>query len=102
DIGVHNDGLVHVSQLAEKFVKDPSEVVKVGQKLTVRVLEIDKERKRIGLSARPPAQKREGGRQQQRRGDQQQAPGQGQGRGGGRRGDRQRANGGPGGAADDQ
>src|SRR4029077_2053257 len=41
DIGVHNDGLVHVSQLAEKFVKDPSEIVKVGDRLTVRVLEID-------------------------------------------------------------
>ncbi|HEX3480811.1 MAG TPA: Tex-like N-terminal domain-containing protein [Kofleriaceae bacterium] len=52
DIGVHNDGLVHVSQLAEQFVKDPSEVVKVGQKLTVRVLEVDNQRKRIALSAR--------------------------------------------------
>ena len=41
DIGVHQDGLVHVSQLADQFVKDPSEVVKVGQKLTVRVLEVD-------------------------------------------------------------
>jgi uncharacterized protein len=57
DIGVHNDGLVHVSQLAEQFVKDPSEVVKVGQKLKVRVLEIDHQRKRIALSARPPAPK---------------------------------------------
>jgi protein Tex len=52
DIGVHNDGLVHVSQLAEQFVKDPSEVVKVGQKLTVRVIEVDHQRKRIALSAR--------------------------------------------------
>jgi protein Tex len=52
DIGVHNDGLVHVSQLAETFVKDPSEVVKVGQKLTVRVLEVDLARKRIALSTR--------------------------------------------------
>jgi uncharacterized protein len=52
DIGVHNDGLVHVSQLAEQFVKDPSEVVKVGQKLTVRVLEVDNQRKRIALSAK--------------------------------------------------
>src|SRR5688500_9046222 len=88
DVGVHNDGLVHVSQLADKFVKDPSEVVKVGQKLTVRVLEVDNQRKRIALSARPPAPKREGGRQQ-RRGDQQQggqAQGQGQRRGQGRRG----------------
>jgi competence ComEA-like helix-hairpin-helix protein len=60
DIGVHNDGLVHVSQLAEQFVKDPSEVVKVGQKLTVRVLEVDNQRKRIALSA-----KRGGGAGQQ-------------------------------------
>jgi len=52
DIGVHNDGLVHVSQLAEQFVKDPSEIVKVGQKLTVRVLEVDNQRKRIALSAK--------------------------------------------------
>ncbi len=59
DIGVHNDGLVHVSQLAAQFVKDPGEVVKVGQKLTVRVLEIDHQRKRIALSAKPPAPKRE-------------------------------------------
>ena len=57
DIGVHNDGLVHVSQLAEQFVKDPSEVVKVGQRLKVRVLEIDHARKRIALSARPPQQR---------------------------------------------
>src|SRR5690606_38968027 len=79
DIGVHNDGLVHVSQLAEKFVKDPSEVVKVGQKLTVRVLEVDNQRKRIGLSARPPQPKQPRGE----RGGQQ--PGQ-QNQGGGRRG----------------
>jgi protein Tex len=59
DIGVHNDGLVHVSQLSEQFVKEPSEIVKVGQRLKVRVLEIDNARKRIALSARPPAPKRE-------------------------------------------
>jgi len=58
DIGVHNDGLVHVSQLAEQFVKDPTEVVKVGQRLKVRVLEIDHARKRIALSARPPQRQR--------------------------------------------
>ena len=68
DIGVHNDGLVHVSQLAEQFVKDPSEVVKVGQKLKVRVLEIDNQRKRIALSARPPAPKQDRQPQQQNRG----------------------------------
>jgi uncharacterized protein len=58
DIGVHNDGLVHVSQLSDQFVKDPSEVVKVGQKLTVRVLEVDLQRKRIALSAKRGGQPR--------------------------------------------
>ncbi len=52
DVGVHQDGLVHVSKLSDKFVKDPSTVVKVGSKLHVRVLEIDLERKRISLTAR--------------------------------------------------
>jgi len=52
DVGVHQDGLVHVSQLADRFVKNPSDVVKVGDKLTVRVVEVDLVRKRIGLSAR--------------------------------------------------
>jgi protein Tex len=50
DIGVHQDGLVHVSQLANKFVKDPNEVVKVHQKVTVKVKEVDVARKRIALS----------------------------------------------------
>ena len=52
DVGVHQDGLVHVSQLAARFVKDPSEVVKVGDRLTVRVLSVDLARKRLGLSVR--------------------------------------------------
>jgi uncharacterized protein len=52
DIGVHQDGLVHVSQLANGFVKNPAEVVKAGDKLHVRVLEIDLARKRISLSAK--------------------------------------------------
>jgi uncharacterized protein len=52
DVGVHQDGLVHVSQLADRFVKDPHEVAKVGDKLKVRVLEVDLVRKRIALSAR--------------------------------------------------
>jgi uncharacterized protein len=47
---VHQDGLVHVSQLADKFVKDPNEVVKVSQKVMVRVTEVDEARKRIALS----------------------------------------------------
>lgn len=52
DIGVHQDGLVHVSQLADRFVKDPHEVVKTGQVIKVTVTEIDVPRKRIGLSMR--------------------------------------------------
>ena len=52
DIGVHQDGLVHVSQLADKFVKDPHEVVKAGDVVKVRVVEVDIPRKRIGLTMR--------------------------------------------------
>ncbi|WP_020675968.1 Tex family protein [Geopsychrobacter electrodiphilus] len=52
DIGVHQDGLVHVSQLADKFVRDPATVVKVGQQVQVRVFSVDVQRKRIGLSMR--------------------------------------------------
>jgi uncharacterized protein len=50
DIGVHQDGLVHVSQLADKFVKDPHEVVKAGDVVQVRVVEVDVPRKRIALT----------------------------------------------------
>lgn len=50
DLGVHQDGLVHVSQLAHKFVNDAREVVKTGDIVTVKVMEVDIERKRIGLS----------------------------------------------------
>ena len=50
DIGVHQDGLVHVSELADRFVRDPREVVKVGDIVRVRVLEVDEARRRIGLS----------------------------------------------------
>lgn len=52
DIGVHQDGLVHISQLADRFVKDPNQVVKVGQQVQVRVLSVDLQRKRIGLTMR--------------------------------------------------
>ncbi|MBA4489842.1 Tex family protein [Paracoccus sp. S1E-3] len=52
DIGVHQDGLVHVSQLADRFVKDPHEVVKAGDVVQVRVTEVDIPRKRIGLTMR--------------------------------------------------
>ena len=50
DVGVHQDGLAHISQLADRFVRDPNEVVKVGQKVQARVLDVDIERKRISLS----------------------------------------------------
>lgn len=52
DIGVHQDGLVHISQLADRYVKDPAEVVKVRQQVQVRVLEVDAKRGRIALSLR--------------------------------------------------
>jgi uncharacterized protein len=52
DIGVHQDGLVHVSQLADSFVKDPHAVVKAGDVVKVRVVEVDVARKRIGLTMR--------------------------------------------------
>jgi protein Tex len=50
DIGVHQDGLVHVSQLADRFVKDPGDIVKVGQRVSVTVMSVDLERNRIALS----------------------------------------------------
>lgn len=50
DVGVHQDGLVHLSQMANRFIKDPNEVVKVHQKVQVKVMEVDIARKRIGLS----------------------------------------------------
>jgi uncharacterized protein len=52
DIGVHQDGLVHISMLANKFVKDPREVVKAGDVVKVKVLEVDEKRKRVALSMR--------------------------------------------------
>jgi uncharacterized protein len=56
DVGVHQDGLVHVSQLADRFVKDPRDVVKAGQVVSVTVLEVDAARKRIALSMKSAAQ----------------------------------------------
>ncbi|MBX3613547.1 MAG: S1 RNA-binding domain-containing protein, partial [Burkholderiaceae bacterium] len=56
DVGVHQDGLVHVSQLADRFVKDPRDVVKAGQVVSVTVLEVDAARKRIALSMKGGAQ----------------------------------------------
>jgi uncharacterized protein len=54
DIGVHQDGLVHISELSDRFVKHPSEVVKVGDIVKVRVLSVDVKKKRIGLSMKTP------------------------------------------------
>ena len=69
DVGVKQDGLVHISQLADRYVKDPNEVVKVGDKLKVRVLEVDLERKRISLTCRsdtPPQRQQPNGDGQRR------------------------------------
>jgi uncharacterized protein len=71
DVGVHQDGLVHVSQMADRFVRDPAEVVHVQQNVMVRVLAVDLERRRIALSLRaapdapeqPPAARSRGARQ---------------------------------------
>lgn len=60
DVGVHQDGLVHISQLSDKFIKHPSEAVKVGQKLHVRVMEVDLVRQRISMSARTTDGSKEG------------------------------------------
>ncbi|MGW3264123.1 Tex family protein [Streptomyces sp. NPDC001056] len=109
DIGVHQDGLVHVSAMSKTFVKDPRDVVKPGDIVKVKVLDVDIPRKRIGLTlrlddeaapeaqpggkrqrggARPPQQRQGGQGQGQRQGGQGQG-GQRQGRGGGDRGGRQ-------------
>jgi uncharacterized protein len=55
DIGVHQDGLIHISQLADRFVEDPKTVVKVGQIVKVRVLEVNEQLKRIALTMKSPA-----------------------------------------------
>jgi uncharacterized protein len=52
DIGVHQDGLIHISELTDRYIKDPAEVVSVGQKIKVKVLAIDVDRKRISLTAK--------------------------------------------------
>jgi uncharacterized protein len=84
DIGVHQDGLVHVSQLADHFIKDASEVVKVGQPVQVTVMEVDLPRNRIALSmkAKPDFEKKSG-----KPPGQGGAPGGGNNQGGGQRRD---------------
>jgi len=61
DIGIHQDGLVHVSEIADRFVRDPAEVVKAGDKLKVRVIGVDKARNRVSLSARTKPSPNAGG-----------------------------------------
>lgn len=89
DIGVHQDGLVHISALAERFVKDPRDVVKAGDIVKVKVMEVDVARKRIGLSMRlgdQPGEKTGAGERARRQQPQGRAPhkqdrGQDQGQG---------------------
>jgi uncharacterized protein len=52
DVGVHQDGLVHVSQIADRYIANPAEVLKVGEKVRVKVMDVDLGRRRIGLSIR--------------------------------------------------
>ena len=54
DVGVHQDGLVHISRMARRFIRHPSEVVKLGDVVTVWVLEVDAARRRISLTMLPP------------------------------------------------
>jgi uncharacterized protein len=61
DVGVHQDGLVHVSELSDRFVKDPNDVAKVGDRVTVRVLSVDVPRNRIALSMKSGAGQGSGG-----------------------------------------
>ena len=74
DVGVHQDGLVHVSELSNKFVQDPNTVVKVGDRVTVRVMSVDVQRKRIALSMKDPSSA-QGRPQQPQGGDQRKGDG---------------------------
>jgi uncharacterized protein len=87
DLGVHQDGLVHVSAMSDSFVSDPHDVVSSGQVVKVKVMEVDVDRQRIGLSLRlqdepgEPASKRNAG-DRQRGGRKGSGPGAGRGQGG--------------------
>ena len=63
DVGVHQDGLVHISQMAERYVKNPADIVKLHQKVRVTVLDVDLKRHRISLSMKPGEGKPSGGKQ---------------------------------------
>jgi uncharacterized protein len=69
DVGVHQDGLMHVSEMSDRFIKDPSEVVKAGQIVKVRVISVDPKTKRIALSMKQEGREagRQGGRKQEDR-----------------------------------
>ena len=86
DVGVHQDGLVHVSELSDRYVRDPSEVVKAGDKIKVTVLSVDYKRSRIGLSAKQgkPAEKPQNNKKKFSRNssDKKQSSGRGSGKGG--------------------
>jgi protein Tex len=110
DVGVHQDGLVHVSELSNRFVQDPNTVVKVGDRVTVRVLSVDVKRQRVALSMkdpsaapgpRPAGQGQRGGEARRDGGNRDSGP-----RDGGRRDDRrdggQRDGGRPGGGRPDE
>ncbi|GIF36838.1 Tex family protein [Actinoplanes xinjiangensis] len=86
DIGVHQDGLVHVSALSEKFVQDPREVVKSGDVVKVRVLEVDPVRKRISLTMRLSDEPNKGRQPREDRGQGRPGGGQGQRQDGGQGG----------------
>ena len=87
DVGVHQDGLVHISHLADKFVRDPREVVKTGDMVTVRVLEVDVPRQRIALSMKKEAEPAREGNRGVGEGPSPRSPEPG--RGGGKRGGRE-------------
>jgi len=89
DVGVHQDGLVHVSELSDRFVESPSDVVRAGDRLKVRVVSVDLERKRISLSARSGARSERGSRRRKEKAEP---------RGGGDRRRRPEREGGPRGA----
>jgi protein Tex len=91
DIGVHQDGLVHISALANRFVEDPREIVKPGDVVKVKVLSVDLQRQRIALTMRLDDEPEAGGQQggQQGRGKGQGGGGKG-GKGNGRQQPRQR------------
>jgi uncharacterized protein len=74
DVGVHQDGLVHISQMADRFIKDPGEVVKVQQQVTVTVLDIDLPRKRISLSLKSAPEQQPASRPKAERTEEKQVP----------------------------